>query len=200
MKGKNYQIFDLFKTLSDFQKRKYEPGDVVLLKSNTDEPFVAEIIEFFTAKKKKMFRAFWFYRPGDIVQKKRMQECSPDELLFSNHMDSHNINTIISRCDVLNKLSNDPFENHIKVNNRYTLYVCEAYYNWRTGTYTCKYIFIFLLALGVIQVLDGRQQQKFRRWRGLWRWNGETPVKTLDLTKENTSLISEEADLELNNV
>ena len=36
-----------------------------------------------------------------------------------------------------------------------------------------------LLFLGLIQVLSGRQQALFSRWRGLWRWCKGIPVKTL---------------------
>jgi hypothetical protein len=116
-----------------FENRNYNIGDIVILKSNADEPYVAEICEFYTAKKKKMFRAHYFYRPGDIMRRKGLPEFSPDEVLFSDHLDSHNMNTIISRCDVIPKISNDPFQQHIKEKNRQTLYVCESFYFCRTG-------------------------------------------------------------------
>ncbi len=103
-----------------------------MLRSNTEVPFVAEISEFYTVKNKKMFKAVWFYRPGDIVQNE-IEEFSPDEVIYSDHMDSHNLNTIISRCDVLPKLTNDPFEDYIREKIPQTLYVCETFYQSQTG-------------------------------------------------------------------
>ncbi len=103
-----------------------------MLKSNTEVPYVAEICEFFTAKKKKMFRAFWFYRPRDILSGE-FQNFAPDEIIYSDHMDSHNLNTIISRCDVLPKISNDPLEDYIRNQNPQTLYVCASFYDCQTG-------------------------------------------------------------------
>jgi hypothetical protein len=33
--------------------------------------------------------------------------------------------------------------------------------------------------LGIIRLLDDRQQQKHKRWGGYWCWWGGTPIKTL---------------------
>jgi hypothetical protein len=103
-----------------------------LLKSNTEVPYVAEICELYTAKKKKMFRAYWFYRPRDILSE-GFQNFAPDEIIYSDHMDCHNLNTIISRCDILPKISNNPLEDYIRKQNPQTLYVCETFYECQTG-------------------------------------------------------------------
>jgi hypothetical protein len=109
----------------------------VLLKSNVEDPFVAEISEFYVYRGRKMFRAVWFYRPKDIKRQNEdnVLQFSKNELIYSDHIDSHKLETIISRCNILPRhVCDAAFDNEMYENFR-TLFVCRYVYKTFSGIF-----------------------------------------------------------------
>lgn len=92
---------------SDSSTRKFvvKVGDTVLLGTNEDQNFVAKITSLFEVKstRVKRFNHIWLYTPADLATlsmavKPVMEE---RELLFSNHEDVNDVETIAKVCQVV---------------------------------------------------------------------------------------------------
>jgi hypothetical protein len=88
-----------------------------------------------------MFRAKWFYRPKDIGNPERDEiQFSRNEIFYSDHADCHNMNTIISRCDILPRTEQDlAFDEHMYDKDN-SLFICRYSYESMTGTNTLKWL------------------------------------------------------------